>query len=361
MGQGARPPVTRRLPFLKSYRDRHGKVRHYLRMRGVSAVSLPGDYGSREFVEAYWTARESAPKRQIGAEKVIPGSFSALIAIYYKSKAYAGLRPITQKTYRNALERFRQAHGDKLVKGIRQRHVVAILDGLAGNAHTWRTVIRILLNSALERGWIDVHPMLGMRRAKKAAKGYIAWSEADIAAYEAKWPTGSRERLALALLLYTAQRRADVVTMGRQHIRGDQIHVVQQKTDARLWIPLHAALAAEIAQAPTTQLTLLQTQYGEPYTAAGFGNWFREAAAAAGLIERTAHGLRKSASVRLAEAGCTPSQIKAITGHKNLAEVTLYTDAADQERLAREAMDRLEGRTKGLTAGSPVRQTGGKV
>jgi hypothetical protein len=135
MGQGARPPVSRKLPFLKSYRDRHGKVRHYLRLRG-RPVALPGEYGSREFIEAYWEARENAPKREIGADRVIPGSFSALIALYYKSKAYAGLKPITRKTYRNAIERFRKAHGDKLVEGIRQRHVAHILDGLPATPRT---------------------------------------------------------------------------------------------------------------------------------------------------------------------------------------------------------------------------------
>lgn len=361
MGQGARPPVTRKLPFLKSYRDRHGKARHYLRLPGSPAVALLGEYGSRDFIEAYWAARENAPKREIGAERIIPGSFSALVASYYGSKGYAALKPITKNTYRNAIERFRQAHGSKLVKGIRYRHIATILDALPRDGENWRKVIRLLLNHALERGWIDVHPMVGMRRPRKAAVGFVAWSEADIAAYEEKWPTGSRERLALALLLYTAQRRSDVVSMGRQHIRGDQIHVVQNKGGARLWIPLAPKLRAEIALASATQLTLLQTQYGEPFTPAGFGNWFRDAAVAAGLTGRTAHGLRKSASVRLAEAGCTPSQIKAVTGHKNLAEVTLYTDAADQERLAREAMTRLEKRTKRLPSPSPVRQSGGKV
>ena len=119
-------------------------------------------------------------------------------------------------------------------------------------------------------------------------------------------------------------------------------------------------MRVEIAQVPATQLTLLETQYGQPFTPAGFGNWFGDAAEAAGLEGRTAHGLRKSASVRMAEAGATPSQIKAITGHKNLAEVTLYTDAADQERLAREAMRKVEQRTKRLTSERRVRHPAGK-
>lgn len=74
---------------------------------------------------------------------------------------------------------------------------------------------------------------------------------------------------------------------------------------------------------------------------AGFGNWFRDACDDAGLKNRSAHGLRKAAARRLAEAACTTKQIAAITGHKTLSEVERYTASADQERMAREAIIRL--------------------
>jgi integrase len=199
--------------------------------------------------------------------------------------------------------------------------------------------------------------MSEMRRPKKAKEGFRAWTGEDIAQFEARWPSGSRERLALALLLYTGQRRQDVIVMGRQHVRGGVISVVQQKTGTRLEIPLAIPLRSELAQVPPGQLTFLQTQYGEPFTPAGFGNWFRERAQAAGLPARSnAHGLRKAAAAALAESGCTDKQIMAVTGHKNLSEVTLYTASADQARLAREAIARLEKRTKRLTGSRPVRQ-----
>jgi integrase len=101
--------------------------------------------------------------------------------------------------------------------------------------------------------------------------------------------------------------------MGRQHVRAGKIRVVQSKTGTPLWIPLHPELAAEVALAPKDQLTFLQTQYGKPFSPAGFGNWFGEKAQDAGCPEGcTAHGLRKAGSRRLAEAGCTPHQIMAI-------------------------------------------------
>ncbi|MEQ1609447.1 MAG: tyrosine-type recombinase/integrase [Hyphomonadaceae bacterium] len=59
------------------------------------------------------------------------------------------------------------------------------------------------------------------------------------------------------------------------------------------------------------------------------------------LRSRSIHGLRKSAARRLAEAGCSAKQIAAVTGHASLREVERYTSAADQERLARDAVGKL--------------------
>jgi len=110
-----------------------------------------------------------------------------------------------------------------------------------------------------------------------------------------RWPTGTRERLALVLLLYTGQRRGDMVRMGRQHMSGDTIRVTQNKTGASLVFPMHPKLRAEIdASANTNHLTFLVTNWGRPFSAAGFGNWFRDVCDEAKLAGRSTHGLRKS-------------------------------------------------------------------
>jgi integrase len=91
------------------------------------------------------------------------------------------------------------------------------------------------------------------------------------------------------------------------------------------------------------------TEKGEPFTSAGFGNWFRGQCNLANLPHCSAHGLRKAAATRLANAGCSSDQIRAITGHRSLSEVAHYTRAADQKRLAREALKaqmRAEGEQK---------------
>lgn len=341
------------MKYVQAYADRHGRQRYYYRRPGFPRVALPGEPGSSEFAAAYEAARSNAPRR-IGEDRVAPGTFSWLIVAYYDSAAYGGLKDITKRTYRNVLERFRQTWGDASVRSMTPARLDALLEGTDKNLITVRKVLRLILKLAVRRELIKVNPMDGLRLRRKASEGFRPWTEADIAAYCARWPTGSRERLALALLLYTAQRRADVPPMGRQHVRPGKIRVVQSKGGAHLWIPVHPDLRAELDAAPKDQLTFLQTQYGKPFTAAGFGNWFGESARESGLENLTAHGLRKAASRRLAEAGCTPHQIMAITGHKNLAEVTLYTASVDQERLADEAIER----TKTSNPASPVRQNG---
>jgi integrase len=83
--------------------------------------------------------------------------------------------------------------------------------------------------------------------------------------------------------------------------------------------------------------------WGKPFASSNaFGNWFRNACDEAGLKTLAAHGLRKAAARRMAEAGCTSKQIAAITGHKTLSEIERYTEAAEQEHLARTAMERID-------------------
>ena len=133
--------------------------------------------------------------------------------------------------------------------------------------------------------------------------------------------------------------------MGRQHLRNGAISVRQQKTGASLEIPIHQELQKVLDATPGEHLTFLVTEFGKPFTSAGFGNWFRERCDEAGLKSCSAHGLRKAACRRLAEAVCTAHQIAAISGHASLREVERYTKAADQARLAKDAINKEQLRT----------------
>jgi integrase len=115
------------------------------------------------------------------------------------------------------------------------------------------------------------NPTTGTKRIKSRTDGFHTWTEEEISQFEAVHPVGGKARLALALLLYTAQRRSDVVGIGRQHIRNGVLHIKQKKTSASLAIPVHPELARIIAATPSENLTLLTTSFRKTFTAAGLG------------------------------------------------------------------------------------------
>lgn len=205
--------------------------------------------------------------------------------------------------------------------------------------------VRAMFQWAMGEGKVPDDPTLGVKRVKVKTTGYKTWSEDEITRFELTYPIGSKARLAFALLLYTGQRRGDVVKMGRQHVSNGILTIDQGKTDggeeAHLEIPMHPKLREIIDATPSGHLTFLVTHFGKSYTAPGFGNWFRELCNAAGCPDVSAHGLRKAAARRLAELGCSVHEIAAITGHASIGEVQRYTKAADRKRLARSAMKKL--------------------
>jgi integrase len=136
---------------------------------------------------------------------------------------------------------------------------------------------------------------------------------------------------------------SDVIVMGWQHVVGDAIKVKQEKTGTILLLPIHPELKTILAAAERKGLLFLTTSRGTPFSRQVFTKWFKQQCRLAGIHDRSAHGLRKSAPIRLANAGCSAHEIAAVTGHKSLREVEHYTRAADQERLARQAMRRMEG------------------
>jgi integrase len=340
------------LPYVNGYKDRHGRQRYYYRRKGFRSIALDGEPGSVEFAHSYQAAKDSSkPSATLGD----PRSLAALIDQYYLSTDFRALSYVTQKGHRSVLKAFRENHGHRPTKTTTHIHLNKIFHEMAATpakASNLRKRLRAVFDLGETLGWIKAgeNPAIRSRKVKYKTQGFTAWTDHDIAKFEEKWPSGSRERLALYLLLYTGQRRSDVVTMGRQHISGGRISVTQQKTDARLQIKLHPALRKEIELAPRSGLALLQTQAAKPFSAAGFTAWFVARAADAGLEDKSPHGLRKSAGRRLAEVGCAAKEIAAVLGHRSLAMVELYTRDADQVLLADEAIDSLErGQTKNVS------------
>jgi integrase len=137
----------------------------------------------------------------------------------------------------------------------------------------------------------------------------------------------------LEVLLYTGLRRGDAVRFGRQHIRDGVGRITTEKTKVTVTLPILKPLADSIAAGPCGDLTFIAGENGRPLSKGSFTNAFREACRKAG-VPGSAHGVRKIAATRAANAGATVAQLEASGGRM----ASLYTRSADRERLAKSAM-----------------------
>ena len=337
-----------RLRYVQAFVDRDtGAVFRYFRRPGYPRVRLPGLPGSAEFNRAYEAALEG-PKLAVGVGRSKPGSLSVAIAGYYTSLEFRSLAAGTQTARRAILERFRAAHGDKPIVLLPPKFIAHVLSTMKPfAARNWLKAIRHLMQFCVAQEMCATDPTQGIKLPRAKSDGIHSWTEGEISMFEAHHAIGTRPRLALALLLYTGQRRGDVLRMGRQHIRDGVITVRQDKTGTTLVIPVHTDLRVILDATPGEHLTFIVGQRGNPVTPNAFSKWFRDQCDAAGLSEAcSAHGLRKAACRRLAEAGCSANEIAAISGHASLREVERYTRAVDQERMARNAMARTKDESR---------------
>ncbi len=343
------------LRFIHAFRDHTGQPRYYFRRHG-KRTALPGLPGSQEFMQAYGAALAGQPPPRERRPAALPFTFAALAARYFGSPQYLALAPTSRTNYRRVIDSFLVDHGHRRVAQMSREHVDLIIGKLSNKPGAGIVLLkrlRTLVRYAMAIGWTDRDVTAGVRGYR--SREIHTWTEEEIAAFENYWPEGNCQRLAYALLLYTGQRGCDVHRMVWADIAGDTIRVVQQKTGAKLVIPLHSALRAALAMSRRDHMAILTTVYGQPFSLKGFGNLMSEAIAKAGLPARCkAHGLRKAAARRLAEAGASGNQIASITGHKTLAEVERYTRAADQVRLARQAMEKQEANANWQTGPTGV-------
>ncbi|MCZ4267460.1 tyrosine-type recombinase/integrase [Rhodobacteraceae bacterium G21628-S1] len=162
---------------------------------------------------------------------------------------------------------------------------------------------------------------------------------------------GSLAHLAVTLMLYTTgAARVDAVQLGPDNLKDGRIDYRRQKTSrsggTKVSIPVHTDLA-EVLMALPSDRTFLATSSGKSRAAAGLGNAMRRWCNEAELPACSSHGLRKACARRLVEADATTHEIASVTGHKTLALVQLYTEAAGREDLATSAMEKLIARPNG--------------
>jgi integrase len=348
-------------PYLCRDRDRHGNVRFYFRRAGKK-TRIRARPGSVEFQTAYdalltSSEQSSAVDRLEGPR---PGTYQWLCLQYFRSADFRDLDPKTQHVRRQVLE---HTWAEAIAPGAHEKFADFPISKLSSKAvrvlrdrkrdfpqaaNVRVKAIRRLFRWALEDEMpgIKSNPARDVSYLRGRQGGFHSWTIDEVEQYETRHPIGTTARLALALLLYTGQRRSDVVLFGRQHVRQGWLRFTQQKNRNRrpitLELPVLPVLQRIIEASKTGDLTFLVTDQGQPFTGNGFGNKMREWCDQARLPHCTAHGLRKAGAAIAAENGATAHELMSIFGCLTLKEAERYTRAAEQKKIAGRAMTMLE-------------------
>ena len=178
-------------------------------------------------------------------------------------------------------------------------------------------VVRRELNGLVEPGALIRNERPGQTSVFAVSKEHLGrWVEERMATVRAvqEWTPPLR----------LTHRRSDVVPLGRQHVRDGWLRFTQQKNRSRkpitLQLPVLPALQAIIDASPVGDMTFLLTAQGRPFTANGFGGWFRERCNEAGHPQCSAHGLRKAGAVIAAANGATAHQLMSVFGWLTLKQ-----------------------------------------
>ncbi len=267
---------------------------------------------------------------------------------YRSSSSWATLSTATRRQRENVFRNTIHTAGTVLLRSITSETIRAARERRAHTPHAANNFLKAMrgfFGWAVDEKLVTIDPTEGVTllSGKNDADGFRTWSQEELDRFEARWPIGTRERLAFDLLLYTGLRRGDAVRVGRPHVRDGVLTIRaekhrQGKPGEQITLPVLAPLAASIAATETGDLTYLITDTGQPWVKESFGNWFREACRKAGC-PGSAHGLRKAGATRAAERGASERQLMAIFGWSTGKMAQHYTRSADRVRLARDAAE----------------------
>ena len=328
-----------KLKYVNSYRDRHGKLRHYFR-RGKIRGALKGAPGSAEFMSEYQRLLAlHAPKPT--RKPYEKGTLGWVVQKYKAESAdWKAAKPQSRTAYERTLvvlSKYNDADFASFDEnGLRRiRNSLKDRPSVADNAvrmigRLWRWAKEYIDGMAN----LGANPSTEVASLNKHHEPHKAWPPELCAKMEAHHD--ARLVRAYYLLRYTGQRCSDVAAMKSNQFDGTAVELFQIKTGTYVWLPAHSALQAHLKG--HTGDWLLLNRWGKPYTAKSLSARISETCRDLGFDGYTAHGLRHLAGASLAEAGCSVHEIMSVLGHVTEEEAMKYVKQANRKKMAGSAL-----------------------
>lgn len=335
---------SRHYRYLMEDTDRHGNVRVYYRKLGRK-IRLHEKPGTEAFDREYRLAFNGKTLPITPGRVSVPGTFRWLCEQYYSSAVFKTLDIRTRKVRRSILEQIAERLATRPFAMMRPQDVAKLRDEKAETPAAANQLVQAVRSLF---AWAS-DPEYALARDNPAVKtkfltlrnpdGFKAWTEDDVNRYCEFYATGTKERLAIDLLLLTGCRRSDVIQLGPQMERDGHLVFTEfkgrRRTPKQHRMPILPALRASIDATPATgQLAYLVNRYGQPFKPETFSKWFGARCKTAGIeAGLSAHGLRKFAAQWCAENGATEDQIMALFGWLSRDMVSRYVRGANRDKL----------------------------
>jgi len=321
-------------------KDGSRKSTYYYRVRRKGAkplwVRMQGRPGETEFENQFQKLLKPS-----GMDAASPFSFDVLIQSYRESSRYAELSKRSKQDYSAILDILGEWLGGLDASRYPRSEVIRMRDAnqyRPRRANYLIAVTSVLMEHARDLDWRNDNPAKGVKKLKGGS--YRPWTVVEIEKFREL--ATCMELLIFELALGTGQRPGDLTNIRWSDYDGHTIRVVQSKTGIELWIPPtdHLKRVLEEAKSVTQGLTILHNVNGQPFSYDTMEKQFRACRDRAGIKGASLHGLRKNATIELAEAGCSNAEIKSITGHTTDAMVNHYSKGVRQRKLAEKARKR---------------------
>lgn len=278
---------------------------------------------------------------------------------YMASTEWLGLAGETRKQLGYQFARMAANAGSTPLSRITRKSIMTGRDDRAAKPSDANKFVRAskkLLTYARDREWIKESPVvdIGKLPTGDSGEGFHTWTAEEMAAYEARWPLGTMQRLAYEIIRCTGLRRGDAWRFGAQHIKNGEYSIRTAKTGMVVEGTVPPILSQAIKAAKTGNMTFVVTAAGAPFQSKqAFGNWFADSCRAAG-VAGSAHGIRKAVAAEAAEKQASEAQLNAFFGWSHGSrESATYIQKASRAKMAK-AVGKLLARTIRQGAGHEI-------